>query len=277
MNQVDNYTGEVNKYAGIAWDLLINYGPKLVLAIVTLILGLWIIGIFTRSFRRLLTAREVDPSLIPFSTSLFSTALKVLLVLSILSMVGVEVTSFIAILGAASFAVGLALQGSLSNFAGGVMILIFKPFKVGDYIEGAGHAGSVRAIRIFNTILKTPDNKTIIIPNGGLSTSSLVNYSTEPTRRLDMVFGIGYGDDLDKAMGILQKMAQSDERVLKDPAPFTGVVALADSSVNIAFRVWCQSSDFFALNCYFHENVKKAFDKEGISFPFPQTEVTLVK
>jgi small conductance mechanosensitive channel len=268
---------EVNKYAVIAWDLVLNYGPKLLLALVTLIIGLWVIGMFTRSFRKILISREVDPSLIPFSTSLLSTSLKVLLVLSILSMVGIEVTSFIAILGAASFAVGLALQGSLQNFAGGVMILIFKPFKVGDYIDGGGHAGTVKAIQIFNTILKTPDNKTIIIPNGGLSTGSLINYSTEPTRRLDMVFGIGYGDDIDKAIGILQEMAKADERVQQDPAPFTGVVALGDSSVNIAFRVWCDSAEYWNLHFYFHENVKKRFDKEGISIPFPQTEVTLVK
>ena len=268
---------EVNKYADLAWDIVLSYGPKLLLALLTLVIGLWIIGIFTRSFRKVLNSREVDPSLIPFSVSLLSTSLKVLLVLSILSMVGIEVTSFIAILGAASFAVGLALQGSLQNFAGGVMILIFKPFKVGDYIDGGGHAGTVNAIQIFNTILKTPDNKTIIIPNGGLSTSSLTNYSTEPTRRLDMVFGIGYGDDIDKAISILQEMGQADDRVMKDPAPFTGVVELGDSSVNIAFRVWCQSSEYWNLHFYFHENVKKRFDKDGISIPFPQTEVTLVK
>ena len=268
---------EVNKYAELAWDLLISYGPKLLLAIVTLVIGLWIIGLFTRSFRKFLTVREVDASLIPFSVSLFSTSLKVLLVLSILSMVGIEVTSFIAILGAASFAIGLALQGSLQNFAGGVMILIFKPFKVGDYIDGAGHGGSVKAIQIFNTILTTPDNKTIIIPNASLSNSSLINFSTQPTRRLDMVIGIGYNDDIDKAMSVLKEMAEAEERVLDDPAPFTGVIALADSSVNIAFRVWCNSSDFWDLHCYFHENVKKRFDKEGISFPFPQREVTLIQ
>ena len=261
----------------MAWDLLITYGPKLALAIITLIIGLWVIGIFTRSFRKFLQSKNLDPSLVPFTVSLFSTALKVLLVLSILSMISVEVTSFIAILGAASFAVGLALQGSLQNFAGGVLILIFKPFSVGDYIDGGGHAGTVKAIRIFNTILKTPDNKTIIIPNSGLATGSLTNYSTEPTRRLDMVFGIGYGDDIDKAKGILQEMAQADERVLKDPAPFTGVVELGDSSVNIAFRVWCESTEYWNLHFHFHENVKKRFDKEGISIPFPQREVTLIK
>jgi len=169
------------------------------------------------------------------------------------------------------------LQGSLQNFAGGVMILIFKPFKVGDYIDGGGHSGTVNAIQIFNTILKTPDNKTIIIPNGGLSTSSLTNYSTESTRRLDMVFGIGYGDDIDIAISILKEMGQADDRVMKEPAPFTGVVELGDSSVNIAFRVWCESSEYWNLHFFFHENVKKRFDKEGISIPFPQTEVTLVK
>ena len=255
---------EVNMYAELAWDLVVSYGPKLLLAVITLVIGLWIIRFFKRRFRRFLNTREVDPSLVPFSVSLFSTSLKVLLVLSILGMVGIEVTSFIAILGAASFAVGLALQGSVQNFAGGVMILIFRPFKVRDYIEGAGHAGTVNAIQIFNTILKTPDNRTIIIPNGGLSTSSLINYSTEPTRRLDLVFRIGYVDDIDKTLNILQEMAKSDERVFKDPAPFTGVAELTPSSVNIAFRVWCDSSEYWNLHFYFQENVKKRFDKEGI-------------
>lgn len=268
---------EVNKYSEMAKDLVMVYGPKLLLALTTLVIGLWIIGIFTRRFRKFLLGRNIDASLIPFSVSLFSTLLKVLLILSILSMISIEVTSFIAILGAASLAVGLSLQGSLQNFAGGVMILIFRPFKIGDFIEGAGHSGTVKAIQIFNTILKTGDNKTIIIPNGKLSNSSITNYSTEPTRRLDIVFGIGYKDNIDKAKEILQEMASADDRIIKDPAPFTGVIELGDSSVNIAFRVWCQASDYWPLHFHFHENVKKRFDKEGITIPFPQREVTLTK
>lgn len=265
MDQIQDTTEQVNELAVLAWDLIVGYAPGVLLAIITLIFGLWIIGLISRSFRRVLEKRDVDPSLTPFLLSLFSSILKVLLGLSILGMVGVEVTSFIAILGAASFAVGLALQGSLQNFAGGVMILIFKPFKVGDYIEIAGYAGSVKEIQIFVTILTTSDNKTIIIPNGKVSSSSMINYSIEPTRRVDFTVGIGYGDSMKEAKSILLKIAKGDERVHQDPAPFVAVVELANSSVNIAFRVWVDRENYWPLFYDFNELIKEELDAANIS------------
>ena len=266
MDQITETTDQVNEWTLLAWNLVGDYAPSVLLAIITLVFGLWIVGVLSRSFRRVLKKRDVDPSLTPFLSSLFSSSLKVLLGLSILSMVGIEVTSFIAILGAASFAVGLALQGSLQNFAGGVMVLLFKPFKVGDYVEMAGYSGSVKEIQIFVTILTTPDNKTIIIPNGQVSSSSMVNYSKEPTRRVDFTVGIGYGDSMKEAKSTLLNIAKGDERVHPDPEPFVGVVELADSSVNIAFRVWVDSSNYWLLFCDFNEKIKN--DIAGCYFLF---------
>lgn len=188
------------------YDLIMVYGPRLIGAIITLVIGLWIINILQKVVRKGFEKRDVDASLRGFLNSMIGILLKIMLFISVVGMLGVEMTSFIAILGAAGLAVGMALSGTLQNFAGGVMILIFKPFKVGDYIEAQGHAGSVNEIQIFNTILKTPDNKTIIIPNGGLSTGSMINYSAEPQRRVDFVFGIAYGDDVDKARSVLLKL-----------------------------------------------------------------------
>ncbi|MCB0792763.1 MAG: mechanosensitive ion channel [Flavobacteriales bacterium] len=256
-----------------ALHLLTTYGPKALLAIIVLVVGLWIVGLITRSFVRVLKKREVDPSLIPFLKGMTNILLKVMLVISVIQMVGVETTSFIAVLGAAGFAVGMALSGTLQNFAGGVMILVFKPFKVGDFIEAQGHAGTVRAIQIFNTILTTPDNKTVILPNSPVSTSALVNFSTEPTRRVDLTFGIGYGDDIDKARAVLDKIIAGDTRVLKDPAPFVAVSELADSSVNFIVRLWVKSADYWGVHFDTTEQVKKRFDAAGISIPFPQMDV----
>jgi small conductance mechanosensitive channel len=258
-------------------DSLIVWGPKVLMALLTLVLGLWVIRIISRSFGRLMARREVEPSLRSFFRSMISGLLKVLLVVSVIGMVGIEATSFVAIIGAAGLAVGLALSGSLQNFAGGVMILLFKPFKVGDYIDAQGHTGSVKEIQIFNTILKTPDNKTVIIPNGGLSTGSMVNFSTEERRRVDMTFGIGYDDDIDKAKATLMKLIDADSRILKDPAPFLAVSELADSSVNIVVRVWANASDYWGIFFDMQEQVKKEFDRSGISIPFPQTDVHIFK
>lgn len=255
----------------------LEYGPKLIGAILVWIIGSWIIKAITKSFAKLLEKRDTDASLRPFLKGMVNILLKVMLVISVLGMLGIEMTSFIAILGAAGLAVGMALSGTLQNFAGGVMILIFKPFKVGDVINAQGYTGAVSEIQIFNTILKTPDNKTIIIPNGGLSNSSMVNYSTEELRRVDWTVGIGYGDDADKARAVIQKMCDQDSRILKDPAVFIGVSELADSSVNFAVRAWVNAADywdvFFALN----ENVYKTFDKEGLNIPYPQMDVHVHK
>ena len=188
-------------------------------------------------------------------------------------MLGIQMTSFIAILGAAGLAVGMALSGTLQNFAGGVMILIFKPFKAGDFIDAQGYQGTVSEIQIFNTILKTPDNKTVIIPNGGLSTGAMVNYSTEKLRRVDWTVGIGYGDDADKAKDVIMKMCNADDKILKDPEVFIAISALADSSVNFAVRAWVKAEDYWSVYFALNENIYKTFEKEGLNIPFPQMDV----
>ncbi|NIJ43826.1 small conductance mechanosensitive channel [Wenyingzhuangia heitensis] len=254
------------------------YGLKLVSAIAVWIIGGFIIGAIIKGFSKMLEKSKTDPSLRPFLQSLVGSLLKVVLVITVLSTLGIEMTSFIAILGAAGLAVGMALSGTLQNFAGGVMILIFKPFKVGDVIEAQGHTGGVKEIQIFNTILKTPDNKTIIIPNGGLSNSSMVNYSTEPKRRVDFTFGIGYGDSIEQGKEVLMAILKADSRIINDPAePFVEVVALADSSVNFAVRAWVNSADYWGV--YFDTNAKvyNEFNKVGLNIPFPQMDVHVHK
>jgi small conductance mechanosensitive channel len=255
------------------YDLAITYGLKILLAVVVLIIGLWIIKAILNAMGKNMEKRDVDPTLRQFLRSLLSMLLKIMLIISVISMLGVEMTSFVAILAAAGLAVGMALSGTLQNFAGGVMLVIFKPFKVGDFIDAQGYMGTVKEIQIFNTILKTPDNKTIIIPNGGLSTSSMTNFSTEPQRRVDFTFGIGYSDDIDKAKKVIEGLIAADDRILKDPAPFIAVSELADSSVNFAVRVWADAANYWGIFFDMTENVKKTFDKEGISIPFPQTDV----
>jgi len=253
-------------------DYAITYGVKILLAITTLIIGLWLIRKLSRMLRRTFEKRSFDKSLQTFLVSFVGITLKILLVISVITMVGIQMTSFIALLGAAGLAFGMALSGTLQNLAGGVMILILKPFKVGDYIEAQGFAGSVKEIQIFHTILNTPDKKLIVIPNGGLSTGSLINYSAEPIRRVDWTFGIGYADDIDKAKAIIGQVITSDERALKDPEPFFGVISLGDSSVNIVARVWVEAANYWPLFFAMNEAVKKEFDKQGISIPFPQLD-----
>lgn len=258
-------------------NFALEYSYKFVGAIVALILGLWFIRVITNGLSRLMKVRNLDDSLQPFLKSLLNIALKALLVVSVLSMLGIEMTSFVAILGAAGLAVGMALSGTLQNFAGGVMILIFKPFKVGDVITAQGFTGSVYEIQIFNTILKTPDNKHIIIPNGGLSTGSLVNFSKETTRRVDWTFGIGYGDDIDKAKAVLHSLIKADKRIKSDPEPFIALSELADSSVNFVVRVWVDAPDFWNVYFAMNENVYKTFEKEGLNIPYPQMDIHVSK
>ncbi|AWB58578.1 MULTISPECIES: mechanosensitive ion channel domain-containing protein [unclassified Colwellia] len=258
-------------------QMAVFYGPKLIGAILVWIIGGWVIGIIGNVFKTTLKKGGTDPSLMPFLTGIVNGLLKVLLVLTALGMLGIEMTSFIAILGAAGLAVGLAMSGTLQNFSGGVMILIFKPFKVGDVIDAQGYVGTVSQIQIFNTILKTPDNKTIIIPNGGLSTSSMVNYSTEAKRRVDWTIGVGYGDDLDKAREVIKRLCDEDERILKDPEVFIAVSALADSSVNFAVRAWVNAPDYWGVYFQMNEKVYKTFANEGLNIPFPQMDVHIHK
>jgi small conductance mechanosensitive channel len=225
--------------------------------------------------KRIFEKREFDKTLQTFLIQLVGITLKVLLAISVVTMIGVQMTSFIALLGAAGLAFGMALSGTLQNFAGGVMLLILKPFKVGDYIEAQGFAGTVMEIQIFHTILNTPDKKRIIIPNGGLSANSMINYSAEPTRRVNWDFAVAYSEDIDKVKQTIIDVVSADERVLKDPAPFVAVASLGDSSVNLTARVWVNAPDYWDIFFKMNEAVKKEFDAKGISIPFPQHDVHL--
>jgi small conductance mechanosensitive channel len=270
------YMEKVDIYIEKGISLAIEYGLNLALAILTLVVGMFIINSFVRFLKKTMNKRGVDPSLVPFTSSLVGTLLKIMLLVSVASMVGIETTSFIAVLGAAGLAVGLALQGSLANFAGGVLILLFKPFKVGDVIETQGFTGVVQSIQIFNTIMNTFDNKKIIIPNGAVSSGPITNYSAEEFRRVDMEFGIGYDDDIKKSKDILSKLIAADNRILQEPAkPFIALKELGESSVNFTVRVWAKAEDYWGIFFDMQENVKLTFDKEGISIPFPQRDVHL--
>lgn len=254
-----------------ASSLIMAYAPKLLLAIVTLVIGLWLINRVIGVMDKKLGAK--DPTLNKFLCGLIGAVLKIMLMISVASMIGIETTSFIAVIGAAGLAIGLALQGSLSNFAGGVLILIFKPFKVGDTIEAQGFLGAVAEIQILYTVVNTFDNRRIVIPNGSLSNATLVNVSIYSTRRCDMTFGIHYDDDIDKAKAILQRLFDEDERSLKDPAPRICVGSLGDNSVNLMFRAWVATDNLWPYYWDMHEKVKKAFDEAGITIPFPQRDV----
>ncbi len=259
------------KAIDFAWQVV----PDFLWAIAALIIGLWIIKLLLKAADKAMDKGNVDTSLRKFLKSLLGIGLKVLLLISVASMLGIATTSFIAVIGAAGLAVGLALQGSLANFAGGVLILLFKPFKVGDVVETQGHTGKVAEIQVFNTILKTPDNKTIIVPNGAVSNGSIVNYSTEELRRVDMTFGIGYEDDFRKAKDLLLDLLEEDNRILKKPMPQVVLSELADSSVNFTVRAWVQAPDYWNVFFDMQEKVKTTFDEHQISIPYPQHDVHL--
>ena len=256
-------------------ELAVTYGGKLLLAIITLIVGLWLINRLSKVLRKVFQLRAFEQTLQTFLISLISILLKILLFISVVTMVGVQMTSFIALLGAAGIAFGLALSGTLQNFAGGVVLLIFKPFKVGDFIETQGYAGTVREMQIFHTVMHTPDNKTIIIPNGALSSGSMINFSAEELRRVDWTFGISYNCSIDKAREIILNLLNADDRVLQDPVPFVGVISIGDSSVNLVTRAWVKAPDYWDLFFMMNEKVKKEFDNQGILMPFPQRDVHL--
>lgn len=260
-----------------AINLSIEYGPKILGAILVLILGLWVTNLITKAIGRKLERSKMDSSLVPFLKSLINALLKILIFISVLGMVGIEMTSFIAILGAAGLAVGLALSGTLQNFAGGVIILIFKPFKVGDFIEAQGFMGVVKEISIFTTQLNTVDKKLVIIPNGGLSTGALTNFSAEPQRRVDWKFGIAYGDDMENFKKAITDFINEDSRILKDPAPFIGLSELGDSSVNFAVRAWVNSADYWDVFFEMNEKVYKRFKDYNLNIPFPQMDIHLSK
>ena len=256
--------------------LITVYAWKIIVGAIVLIIGLsvikWIVKLISKRFEK----SKVDTSLRSFLLSIIKITLQVVLVITVASMIGFQTTSFVAILGSAGLAVGLALQGSLSNFAGGVLILLLKPFKIGDYIEGAGHSGTVEDIQVFYTILKSPDNKKITIPNSELSNSSTVNYSANPTRRVDFVFGVGYEDDIFKVKDVLKRLVDANDLILKDPEPMIVLGEHGGSSVNFFVRVWCKNEDYFKIYFDLLEKVKLEFDKEGINIPYPQMDVHLV-
>lgn len=268
---------EVEKFLSKMIDLAATWGPKLIGAIVVLILGLWLVKIIIRAFSRFLIKRNVDSSLTPFLKSLVGTLLKLLVVISVMGMVGIQMTSFIAILGAAGLAVGMALSGTLQNFAGGVIILIFKPFKVGDFIDAQSYLGTVKEISIFTTVLNTPDNKIIIIPNGPLSTGSLTNFSKEEMRRVDWKFGIAYGNDMENFKKAINDFIAEDDRILKEPAHFIGLLELADSAVVFTVRAWVDASNYWDVYFDMNEKVYKRFSEYKLNIPFPQMDVHVLK
>ena len=270
------------KWADELWSAFLDkapaWGMQIFGATLTLVIGLWVIKWITKGIDSYFLKHDFDEGLETFLSSLISVLLNIALVLTIAITIGMELTSFMAIFGSAGLAIGLALSGTLSNFAGGVMILFFKPYKVGDFIEAQGHAGKVSGIQIFNTILKTPDNKTIIIPNGGLATNSLINYSTEENRKLVMTFGIGYGDDVQLAKDTLLELMNADTRVLQEPdVPFVGLAELGDSSVNFTARAWVKGADYWGLKFDMNEKVYNVFAEKGLNIPYPQMDVHVTK
>ena len=270
---------DLKEQTGVIWDLVmdgvITFGPKLLLALILFFVGLFLIMLLRKFVSRALKIKKLDPAVSGFILSLISIGLRILLVIMVLGVMGVPTASLGFVIGAASLAIGFAMKNTLANFASGILILILKPFSLGDFIEAKGFSGTVREIQMFNTVMTTLDNKRVIIPNSDLSSSSLINYSSEKIRRIDVVFGIGYEDDIDHAFSVLKKIVNDDQRTHTEPEPLIKVVNLGDNSVDINVRVWVDSGDFGLYKMDLLETVKKTFDAEGISFPFPQREVTM--
>jgi len=254
-------------------ESLTAYGPNIVAALLILFLGWWIAKILTSLTRRLLARSNVDDTLISFLANITYMGLMVLVVIAAIGKLGVNTTSFAAVIAAAGLAIGFALQGSLANFAAGVMLILFRPFKVGDYVEAAGVSGVVEEIQVFATMLRTPDNKQVVVGNAAVTGDSITNYSAKETRRIDLVFGIGYGDDIKQARGIIEGIFAEDDRILQDPAPTIGLLELGDNSVNLAVRPWVRTADYWAVYFDLNERIKLAFDAGGISIPFPQRDL----
>ena len=256
-----------------AQTLGVDFGIKALIAIVIFVVGRMVARAVSGGLRRVMRKQEVDKILETFVSNLVYWLLMTFVIIAAINQLGIQTTSLIAVIGAAGLAVGLALQGSLSNFAAGVLIVLFRPYRVGDFVEAAGVSGSVLQVQILTTILKTPDNKQIIVPNSEIMSSIITNYSANETRRIDMVFGVGYEDDLDKVRGVLEELVAADSRILKDPACVINVNELADSSVNFVCRPWVKTADYWDVHWDLTEKVKKRFDQEGISIPYPQQDV----
>jgi len=269
--------------AGIDWAALwgqvqtvgMAFGIKLVVAILIFFIGRMVARLITRGLHNLMQSQDVDKILETFVANLAYWTMMTFVIIATISQVGIQTTSLIAIMGAAGLAVGLALQGSLANFAAGVLIVLFRPYRVGDWVEAAGISGSVEQVQILTTMLKTGDNKMIIVPNGQIMSSIITNYSANDTRRVDLIVGVAYDDDLDKVRSTIRSLIDADARILKDPECLIAVAELADSSVNFTIRPWVKTADYWAVKFELTEAIKKRFDQEGISFPFPQQDVHL--
>jgi small conductance mechanosensitive channel len=255
----------------------IDFGIGLAKAIAIFFFGKLLVSIIVRTLRKIMLTQEIEDTLENFILTLLRAILMIIVFIAAIGALGIQTTSFIAVLGAAGLAVGLALQGSLANFASGVLIVLFKPYRIGDFVEAAGIAGTVVEVEILTTVFKTGDNKRVIVPNGQVMGSIITNYSANPTRRVDMVVGVSYDDDLDKVRATLEELIAADDRILDDPAHRIAVSELADSSVNFIVRPWVKSEDYWGVMFDLTEAIKKRFDAEGISFPFPQQDVHLYK
>ena len=260
---------DTQKWINEGYNFIIEFGPKIIGAILIWVIGSWAIKMMLKGLKKVLNKGDYDESLKKFLLNLLKWALKIVLIIVVLGTVGVETTSFAAVIAAAGLAIGMALQGSLGNFAGGVLLMIFKPIKIGDLIEAQGELGVVKEIEIFTTKLLTPTNKEVIIPNGALSNGNIVNYSSEGQLRVDLTFGVGYDSDIKQTKEVLMKVLTSNPKVLQDPAPSVNVSELADSSVNFAVRPWCTVADYWDVYFETHENVKIELDKAGIEIPYP--------
>ena len=268
---------ELNDFnAQTLWEtLILPWGTNLVFAIVIFLVGRWVVSGISKVLTKALNRSQLDDMLTNFVVSIVKTLLTLFVIVAALAQLGVDTTSLVALIGAAGLAVGLALKDSLQNFAAGVMLLIYKPFRVGDYVEAGGKAGIVEHINIFNTVFRATDNKEILIPNGNIYQDNIINHSARPTRRADMVFGIGYEDDIKLAQSVLEKLVEADERILKDPAPTVFITELGESSINFAVRPWVNTDDLWPVKWDMNQKVKLAFDEAGLSIPFPQMDVHL--
>jgi small conductance mechanosensitive channel len=268
---------DAEKMSQMMETYIISWGINIVTAIVIYIIGKIIVGVLINVFGKVMARSKYDEMLIDFVKAILRVILMLFVIVASLNQLGADTTSLVAILGAAGLAIGLSLQGSLQNFAAGVMLLVLRPFKAGDFVDAGGDSGVIKSISIFTTVMTTPDNKEIIIPNGAIYGGNITNYSAKETRRVDMVVGIGYDSDLKKAKEILNEMVAADDRVLKDPAPTVAVAELADSSVNFVVRPWVATDDYWGVKFDFTEAIKLRFDAEGISIPFPQMDVHVHK
>ena len=266
MKEIDYYWDKLNA-------MTVEYAPKVVVAAITLIIGLLFIKLFRRVLKRLMTERDFDPTLLKFVMDVFTWIFRVLLIISVIGKLGVETTSFVAAIGAAGLAIGLSLQGSLSNFAGGLLIVMFKPFRVGDYIEAQGQSGTVNSIQIFSTQLITSNNQVIYLPNGALSNGTIKNFSQEPLRRAEIVLNVGYNSDLKNVKDVITQVIKADARILREPEPLIEIRTLGESGIDVAVYMWGERADSGHIVSDFYENIKVAFENAGIELPYPQRDV----